>query len=90
MEKICKNCIYWKDGEYNKLAQLKSTRINFCTMTEQFWDTTEWNRNSDDDYYTPRVLKEEFKNQKAFTQDGSDYMADLITTEDFGCNQWQS
>ena len=36
-----------------------------------------------------RVIGSEFANDKAFAQDASDYHADLITTSDFGCVQFE-
>ena len=45
-----------------------------------FWDSTEWSEEGDG-----RQIKSEFINQKAFLQDGSDYRAFLIVSDDFGC-----
>lgn len=51
-----------------------------------FWDSTEW---VDSDKIDPeRDLKPEFKDNKAFVQDGSDYIAHFLTKADFGCNQF--
>ena len=50
-----------------------------------FWNCTEWVEKGDD--YV-RELNNEHKNDKAFVQDGSDYIAYLITKEEFGCNQF--
>jgi hypothetical protein len=48
-----------------------------------FWHLTDWTDEED------RVLKEKFKDDKAFVQDGSDYHADLLTLSNFGCNQFE-
>lgn len=81
---ICKNCKHWKKNEKEVTASLN---IGTCTFVEMFWDSTEWKI---ENYEGFRVLKEENINKKAFIQDGSDYHAELITKENFGCNQFDS
>lgn len=53
-----------------------------CQKIVMFWDATEWSEDDDDD---GRRLKKGFEDAKAFAQDGSDYIAYLKTTADFGC-----
>lgn len=79
----CVNCKYWeRTDEY----PVKGLKLGTCKMVKMFWDCTEWGE-AKDDY--ARRLRDEFKDQKAFAQDGSDYIAYLITREEFGCNQFQ-
>ena len=81
----CKNCKQW---------ELKKDNLNmgYCHKVKMFWDATEWNLEEEDELgeLIKRDLKSEFKNEKAFVQDGSDYKAYLITTHDFGCVQFEN
>ena len=78
-KKVCKNCKHWAEKEENVKG------IRQCTRVSLFWDSTTWSKDD-----TPaRVLREENKLDKAFVQDGSDYWAELVTREDFGCNQFE-
>jgi len=45
-----------------------------------FFESTQWNKEKGD-----REFRPEFSHVKAFTQDGSDYVAWLYTKPDFGC-----
>jgi len=90
MDKICKNCLYWNESDSNVI---KNAKIGNCSMVKQFWDVTEWVENGKDedgDDVFIRDSKKEFTHHKAFVKDGSDYFAELITKEEFGCNQWRS
>lgn len=78
----CENCKYW---EATDSYPVKGARIGNCKKIKMFWDCTKWSDESDD---YDRVFKKEFKEDKAFVQDGSDYMAYLITKKEFGCNQF--
>ena len=90
MDKICKNCIFWDEHES---IVIRNAKIGKCAMAKQFWDVTEWVENGKDedgDDVFIRDTSEKFKHHKAFVKDGSDYYAELITKEEFGCNQWES
>jgi len=52
-----------------------------------FWDCTEW---GDEDNNYERRFTKAAENNKAFVQDGSDYIAHLLTLGDFGCNQFEA
>lgn len=80
MENICKNCKHWEES---KFYNLKGIIFGDCNKVEMFWGCTKWDNEGG------RILKEEYKDDKAFVQDGSDYTAVLITKEDFGCNQFE-
>lgn len=74
----CKGCVHWELAvEYETGHQFGFGR---CKNVPMFWDATEW-----DDERDGRQLIEKYKDRKAFAQDGSDYMARLITAPDFGC-----
>ena len=88
MEKICKNCKFW---EITKSYPISEKLIGQCNKVNMFWDSTEWievSSNNIDDSFV-RSLKEEYKNDMAFVQDGSDYMATFLTLDIFGCNQFE-
>lgn len=74
----CESCKHWdRADEYETGHGLGFGR---CKNVPMFWDATEW-----DDTRDGRRLKAEFKDVKAFAQDGSDYAAELITAPGFGC-----
>lgn len=74
----CKTCKYWEPRrEYENGHSL---RLGKCLAAKMLFDATEWTKDSDG-----LVLKAEFKDRKFFVQDGSDYIADLLTLPTFGC-----
>ena len=74
---LCATCAHWKsDSGYSALNQ----PLGKCEKLTMFWEATEW-----DDEGDGRRLRKGHENDKAFTQDGSDYMAHLLTRPDFGC-----
>lgn len=86
MESICKNCKFWNKNEHERTLDLGK-----CKRAKLLWDVTEWSEDLDENSggeYS-RVLKQEFKDEKHFVNDGSDYHAILLTKEDFGCNQFE-
>lgn len=78
---ICKNCVHWSE------AAKRIEGIRACKKVKMLWDCTQWIEDDEDD--CKRVLNENHKNDRAFVQDGSDYMANLYTKFDFGCNQFE-
>lgn len=86
MKNTCKNCKYW---DLENVKSVKNRTIRECKKVKMFWDATEWTEEEDEDLNCVRSLREENKNDKAFVQDGSDYMAELLTRDDFGCNQFE-
>ena len=75
---ICKNCKFWKIDDDQEVDG-----VHRCGAVIQLWGASEW-----DEEYDHRQIKKEFKSKKSFVQDGSDYKADLMTTENFGCNEF--
>lgn len=81
----CENCKFWDTTEQYPVSK---TIVGECKRVKMFWDCTEWKELENEEY--GRVLSEDCKNDKAFVQDGSDYIAKLITLEDFGCVQFEN
>lgn len=87
----CKDCRHWQEGgdrDYSKIVG-----GGYCKRATQFWDSTEWDKCPTDnegwgEVEIIRVRKN--TNDLHFVQDGSDYMANLITLPDFGCVQFES
>jgi hypothetical protein len=80
----CKNCKYWMDRKH--LDGDNKIDVRKCLRVKMLWDCTEWGDESND--YERRFTKAA-ENNKAFMQDGSDYIAHLLTLGDFGCNQFE-
>lgn len=74
--KTCSTCVHWRRSDYDSWLE----DIRACGNIPMFWDATEWMKNGHG-----RQLKSEYKNVKAFVQDGSDYHAILLTQPDFCC-----
>ncbi len=74
----CNKCKHWELA--GKCESGHSVGLGRCTAVPLLWDATEWAYDGDS-----RVLTNEYKNTKAFAQDGSDYRAHLLTMPDFGC-----
>ncbi len=54
------------------------------------WDACGWKDDEDEDAIgDERVLVPEFKSQKVFVQDGSDYHATLFVRSDHFCGEYQ-
>lgn len=72
----CKNCIYWKEGD-------RFQGVGKCYKAKQLWNFTDWDDNCEE------ILIDKEKSQKMFVNDGSSYYAELLTRDDFGCNQFE-
>lgn len=70
----CKTCRWWDPSEA-KMGGL----VRICTKVPMFWDATTW------DDAGNRSFTKEHADKLAFTQDASDYRADLLTRAEFGC-----
>lgn len=75
----CETCAHWEEWKSDRAFK---QGVGECKMVVMFWDASEWG-DEDSDYQ--RVIAPEYKDQKAFVQDGSDYSASLYTRKDFGC-----
>lgn len=74
----CKNCKHWKKAQQYETGH--SLGLGSCENVPMFWESTEWSPEG-----RTRQFKEEDKDKRAFVQDGSDYVAVLLTLPDFGC-----
>ncbi len=79
----CKNCKYWFKEENDYHNSHSELGLGECNAVIQFWDATEWSDLGE------RTIKEQFRNNLAFTQDGSDYASYLLTMPNFGCVQFK-
>lgn len=87
----CDGCKYWnlKEGhtpnpnpDWPREEDVRPT-VGLCEKAQPYWETTEWRPR--DQGGPVRVSKPEFEGLKMFVQDGSDYVATLLTTADFFC-----
>jgi hypothetical protein len=77
--KQCKTCKHRRPaGDHHH--NWKRFLLSECSRMPMFWDATEWSDEADE-----RRLRPSFVGQKAFLQDGSDYRAYLLVSDDFGC-----
>lgn len=88
MEKhpACSNCKHWDFPRKDKYSS-DPKEINECFKAKVLWDCKQWNDTDIiEEIYT---IKEEFKDQKLFVQDGSDYRAVMLTKADFFCAHFE-
>ena len=73
----CDGCKHWDGTENRGFADLGR-----CVRAEQFWDATEWVKEG-----SLINARRAYRNEGdlMFTQDASDYRADLLTRAAFGC-----
>lgn len=76
--KTCETCKHWEKPEEHSTEY--SLGVGRCKNIPMFWNSTEWK----DDGEGRRFL-DEYKDTKAFAQDGSDYSAHVLTLPNFGC-----
>ena len=72
----CETCKFWQASEHETGSNFGLGR---CKAAPMFWDATTWDEECN------RVMLPEYADTKAFVQDGSDYIAKLLTKPDFGC-----
>jgi hypothetical protein len=77
MMDTCKSCKHW---ERNGTPIGYSLGLGYCRNIPMFWNATEWDEEGEG-----RRFIDKYKDHKAFAQDGSDYVAYLLTRQDFGC-----
>lgn len=87
--KTCEACKHWRKNDkygresYDAWAELERPfTFKSCVRATPLWDASEY---SDHDAGNHRVLTAEFRGRKFFAQDGSDYHAEVVTRNDFGC-----
>ena len=76
--KTCETCKHWKQPEAWTTGY--GLGLGRCQNIPMFWDATEWDEEGEG-----RKFLDQYKDTKAFAQDGSDYSAYLLTKPDFGC-----
>lgn len=81
----CRSCRHW-DTEH-VYRQGLAIEIGKCLRIGEYWEASEWIESDDEDIY--RSLKPECKDDLAFAQDGSDYVAYLVTRPDFFCAHFE-
>ncbi len=79
----CDHCKHWDSNEVKQAGD--KFVIGLCTRAMPFWNATGWSED-----YDYRILLPEFAGRKFFAQDGSDYRADVYTTPDFFCAEFDA
>lgn len=87
MDKTCEHCEHWREGETKARSIPKKFGLGSCCKVKQFWEASSFDWNEEEGQVEYK-LEERFKDDNAFVQDGSDYLAELITTKNFGCTQF--
>jgi hypothetical protein len=82
----CSNCKHWKTDRYEQCGDAEGFEVHECKVVNPLWEAQEY---VDDDYQTKR-LTESGMMRLAFAQDGSGYMAKLLTKAEFSCNMWEA
>ena len=74
----CETCVYWRkptQGEtWGKYG------LGQCSAVPLLYAATDWTDDS-----IGRVILDDYKNTKAFVQDGENYCGFFLTRPDFGC-----
>ena len=74
----CGTCKHWEVADKHETGH--GLGLGRCNNIPMFWDATEWDEDGEG-----RKFLDQYKNTKAFAQDGSDYSAYLLTLPEFGC-----
>jgi len=73
----CQTCELWKQP---RQPAVEIPGLGVCSYTPMYWNATDWSENGD-----RRILHPKYSGKLAFVQDGSDYLANLLTLPTFGC-----
>ena len=88
--KTCEHCKHWKVNNTRGYDPWRSLRAPYvfrnCVRAVPLWDASEYD-DVGDEYV--RKLDAENADRKFFAQDGSDYIATVITRNDFGCLEFE-
>lgn len=84
----CATCRHWLTGDEGwhqcadglASATGEAVAIGSCAKLPMFWNATRWAEDGEG-----RELLTEHQDTLAFLQDGSDYVAGLLTRGEFGC-----
>lgn len=80
----CATCRHWVEGDNHRLSKFP-VNVRVCEKTKHLGEATGY---SLDRHHRP--LKAEYISLMAFVLDCEEYGADLLTTADFGCVQWEA
>lgn len=83
----CDQCKHWNrksDDNYHVHGDAIEVGLGQCAIPKPFWDATEWNKDG------KRVMSPEFDHVMIFAQDGSDYMAVVLTRPHFFCAHFEA
>lgn len=80
----CENCKHWDSKGLYHAYDESDLKKGVCERIKPHFDCYEWGCGGD------LKLKDSRKDDKAWTQDGSDYHAYLITLKDFGCVHFEA
>ena len=83
--KRCATCKHWEPYKDDEYLILRGSGI--CHAAKELWESSEPQEDPSDDWLAYRVLKPEAAGVLSFVQDGSNYMAKLVTMPNFGCVQ---
>ena len=75
----CATCRFWGVREHDDWES-RDIGARLCEYAEEIWRVTTWSEDAN-----KQVLLPEYVDHLAFTQDGSGYVAYLLTKADFGC-----
>lgn len=78
----CKTCKWWDRSEVDidYPPDYAILGLGHCTKAVRLWEAIEWDEDNERRFFKPG-----YDEQLSFTQDGSQYRADLYTRPDFGC-----
>lgn len=83
--KTCATCQHWNSERYEDYDGAGGLDVHECKVVDPYWKAQEY---AGDDY-EKKQLTESGRTRLAFAQDGSGYMAKLLTKAEFGCNMWE-
>lgn len=84
----CKTCKHWEAYKDDEEYALRGAGI--CHAAKKLWNLSESEQDINNDWLYYRKLKPEAAGVLSFVQDGSNYMAELVTMPDFGCVQHEA
>jgi hypothetical protein len=84
--KNCGTCKHWKEEKYDQFDDADELEVHECKNIDPYWEAQEYK----DGDYDKKHLTESGKKRLAFAQDGSGYMAKLLTKVEFSCNMWEA
>lgn len=77
----CGTCAHWVRRDQYEAGH--SLGLGKCKAAIHLYEATDWLELPGNDYVN--AIRPEYADTLAFTQDASDYRADLLTKPEFGC-----